>query len=212
MAKRYFGRLKQRSARPDPIITLEPEQAAEQRLEGEADVQPSVRIAWHAPALAHRDAAPLDVLAMILDGRSGRLWRALVDERKLALNAGAGYWALRYGGQMSLSASPRDPKQFPELEAAVAEIVRDVQSKPVSDRELQKVKNQTLANLVRELGTNDGIGDQLGSYDVTGDWRDVEGYLKRVFAVTADDVKRVAGAYLKPEGRNVLVLRRKAKK
>jgi predicted Zn-dependent peptidase len=181
-------------------------------MEAEANVQPSIRISWHAPAWTHADAAAVDVMAMILDGRSGRLWRALVDDKKLALQAGAGFWALKYGGQLSLSANPRDPKQFAELEAAIYELVKDVQTKPVTERELQKVKNQTMANLVRELATNDGIGDQLGLYDVAGDWRDVDGYLKKVFAVTADDVKRVAASYLKPEGRNILVLRRKGKK
>jgi predicted Zn-dependent peptidase len=212
MAKKYFGRLKPRDLKPEPIITVEPAQVGEQRMEAEADVNPSMRIAWHAPAGTHADAAPLDCLAMILDGRSGRMWRSLVDEKKLALQAGGGYWALRYGGQFSVSAAPRDAKQFAELEAAIGEVVKDVREKPVSDRELEKVKNQTLANLVRELDTNSGIGDQLGYYDVAGDWRDMQGYLKKVLAVTADDVLRVAKKYLRPEGRNVLILKRRAKK
>jgi len=212
MSKRYFGRLKNRDVKPDPIVTQEPAQLAPQRMEAEADAQPSVLTRWHAPSSVHADTAPLDLLMMILDGRTGRMWRSLVDDKKLALNAGASYWAFKYGGMLNLSASPRDPKQFGELEAAIAAVVKDVQDGGVTDRELQKVKNQSLANLVRELDTNQGIADQLGWYDVARDWRDVTGYLKAVEKVNADDVKRVASQYLTPTGRNVLVIRRKEKK
>ncbi|MBI2930543.1 MAG: insulinase family protein [Planctomycetes bacterium] len=209
LARRYFGRLQRRETQPDPIVTQEPAQAAEQRMEAEADARPSISIRWHAPAGVHADAPALDLLAMILDGRTGRLWRTLVDEKGIALQASAGYWALKHGGMLYVSANPRDPKQFAELEAAVEAVVRDVQEKGVTERELQKVKNQSLANLVRELDTNMGVGDQLGLSDVVGDWRDVFEYVKKVEKVTAADVTRVAHAICTPTGRNILIIRRR---
>ncbi len=212
MSKRYFGRLKNREVQPDPIVTQEPAQVAEQRLDAEADSQPSITIRWHAPSGVHSDTAPLDLMSMILDGRTGRLWRTLVDEKKLALGTNAGYAAFKYGGWIDYSATPRDPKQFAELEAGINEVVAGVQKDGVSERELQKVKNQSLANTVRQLDTNQGVGDMLGWNDVQRDWRETFDYLKRVEAVTPEDVKRVANQYFTAQGRNVLVIRRKEKK
>jgi predicted Zn-dependent peptidase len=211
LSKRYFGRLRNRELTPDPIVTQEPEQRGEQRMEAEADSTPSILVRYHAPSTVHADTAPLDLLMMILDGRTGRLWRALVDEKKLALSASASYWAFKHGGMLNVSAQPRDPKQFADLEKSIGEIVKGVQDGGVTDRELQKVNNQSLANLVRELDTNQGIADQLGWNDVARDWRDVLGYLKAIEKVTADDVKRVANQYLTTIGRNVLVIRRRGK-
>ena len=60
--------------------------------------------------------------------------------------------------------------------------------------------------------TNNGIAQQLGYFETVGTYKDFFGYAKALETVTAADVKRCAEQYLKPTGRNVLVVRRKEKK
>jgi predicted Zn-dependent peptidase len=69
-----------------------------------------------------------------------------------------------------------------------------------------------MADLVRGLKTNNGIAQQLGYFETVGTYQDFFGYAKALETVTAADVKRCAEQYLKPTGRNVLVVRRKEKK
>jgi predicted Zn-dependent peptidase len=148
----------------------------------------------------------------ILDGRTGRLWRALVDEKKLALSAGAGYWGLRHGGMISVTAQPREGVKLEDLEAAMAQVVDALAAEGPTEAELRKSKNQLIANTVRSLQTNSGIAHALGSADVINDWRDVIGSLKLAEGTTAEDVKRLIGRYCAAGGRNVLTVKRLEKK
>ncbi len=211
MSKKYFGRLKRFAKDPDPIVTQEPDQPAARRMTAEAPSQPSLQVRWHAPAGVHADAPGLDLLAMILDGRTGRLYKALVEDQKLALNVNCGYWSLKYGGSFYMSFTPRDESKVALLESMIDVILEDIKSGGVTDRELQKVKNQSIAGTVRELQSLEGISGTLGYYEVVGTWRDLSAYLKRLEQVTPADLKRLANLYLKSTGRNVLVIKRKQK-
>jgi predicted Zn-dependent peptidase len=211
LSKKYFGKLKRFAEDPDPIVTVEPEQVAERRMVAEADAQPSMSLRWHGPSGVHADTPGLDLLSMILDGRTGRLYRELVEDKKLALNCGAGFWTLKYGGMFYLSVTPRDEKNTARIEALIDTILEDIKTGGVTEKELQKVKNQSIATMVRQLEQLDGITETLGYYEVIGTWRDLQGYVKRLQAVTADDVKRLARQYLKPTGSNVLIIKRRKK-
>ncbi len=209
LARRYFGRLPRVPVEREPVVTQEPDQAAERRIEAEADAEEEITVRWHGPSGVHRDTAACDLLMSAFDGRSGRLYRPLVEERKLALDAGSGYWSLRYGGVLQVGLKPREGADFAAAEGALNEIVEAVRREGVTDRELRKARNQQVAGIVRGLKTNGGIAHQLGYFETIGTWRDFFAYMKALEAVTAADVKRCAEKYLRPEGRNVLVLRRK---
>jgi predicted Zn-dependent peptidase len=176
------------------------------------DAQDELNVRWHGPSGVHPDSPALDLLMNVLGGRSGRLYRPLVEEKKLALEVEAWYWSLRYGGVIHLGVTPREGADPAEVEKALDGIVRGVQENGVADRELQKAKNQQMADLVRTFKTNAGIAQQLGYFETIGTQRDFFSYMKALEAASPADLQRVARHYLKPQGRNVLVLRRKAKK
>ena len=212
MARRYFGRLKRFPGGRPALVTQEPEQVAERRLLADVDAQDEVNVRWHGPSGVHADSPTLDLLMNVFGGRSGRLYRPLVEEKKLALDVEAWYWSLRYGGAIHVGATPREGVEAAAVEKALEAIVEDVRAKGVTDRELQKAKNQQLADLVRTLKTNAGIAQQLGYFETIGTYQDFYAYMKGFEAATPADLKRVAEQYLKPAGRNVLVLKRKATK
>jgi predicted Zn-dependent peptidase len=212
LSRRYFGRLKRFRGERDAIVTQEPDQPAERRLEAEADAKDDVAIEWHGPAAVHKDSAACDLMMSVFSGRSGRLYRPLVEEKQLALETESYFWSLRYGGILHIGAQPREGADPVQVEKAINAIVEDVRSKGVTDREVEKARNQQLAELVRGLKTNTGIAQQLGYFETVGTYKDFFEYSKALESVTAADIKRCAEQYLRPAGRNVLVIRRKEKK
>jgi predicted Zn-dependent peptidase len=147
----------------------------------------------------------------VFAGRSGRLYRPLVEEKKIALETESYFWSLRYGGVLHLGAQPREGADPLQVEKAIEAIVEEVRAKGVTDREVEKARNQQMAELVRGLKTNTGIAQQLGYFETVGTYKDFFEYSKALEAVTAADLQRCAELYLRPAGRNVLVIRRKEK-
>ena len=209
LAKKYFGRLPKAKAARDPIVTLESRQVAEKRMNAEANAQPMVLIQWHGPSQVHADAPALDLLSSVLSGRSGRLYKALVLDKKLALSANSGYGGRKYGGSFSVSAMPRPESDFAEVEKELVAGVELVRKELITDAELQRARNQQISGLIRDLDTNSGIASHLGYADVLDTWKDLYRVIPDFNKVTLEDIRRVAQAYLSPEGRNVLVIRRK---
>ncbi len=212
LCRRYFGRLKRFPEGRDAIVTQEVEQTVERRLLAEVDAQDEVNIRWHGPSGVHRDSAAVDLLMASFAGRSGRFYRPLVEEKKLAVDVESSYHSLRYGGVIHVGATLQEGASAAELEKAMDAIVEGVRKDGISDRELQKVKNQQLADMVRQLKTSAGAAQQLGYFETIGTHRDFDAYMKNVESATAEDLKRCAGQYLKPGGKNVLVVKRKGKK
>ena len=178
----------------------------------EANAQDDFGIRWHGPSGVHQDSARLDLLMNVFGGRSGRLYRPLVEEKKLALEVQAYYESRRYGGSIAIEATPREGVDVAELEKAIGAIVEEVRKDGVNDRELEKARNQQLADLVRTLKTSQGITQQLGYFETIGTQQDFFAYVKTVETTTAADLKRLAEQWLKPAGRNILVIKRKGKK
>jgi predicted Zn-dependent peptidase len=209
LAKKYFSRLPKAKAPRDPIVTLESNQVAEKRMVAEANSQPAVVIRWHGPSQAHADAAALDVLATVMSGRSGRLFKPLVAEKRLALNAGASYEGRKYGGILSVSASPRPDADFAAVEKELIAAVERLKNEPVTDAELQRAQQQMIAQLIRDLDTNSSIATHLGFAEILDTWRDLYQQIPDLKKVTAKDLMRVAQQYYPAEGRNILVIKRK---
>ncbi|MGA0200777.1 MAG: M16 family metallopeptidase, partial [Prochlorotrichaceae cyanobacterium] len=87
-----------------------------------------------------------------------------------------------------------------EVEAAVNQELENLKTTPVSDRELQRVKNQIRADLLRSLQSTRGLAAQLAEYEVkTGSWQNLLTQLDRIQAVTPMDIQRIAQQTFRPE-------------
>jgi len=91
-----------------------------------------------------------------------------------------------------------------QAEAALLAEIERMKTEPVPERELAKVKNQSLADSFRRLQSNFYLLLQLLFYDVLGDWEYINTSPGMIQAVTADDVMRVANTYFPATGKNVL--------
>ena len=211
LAEKYLGRIPRGKNPPPEMITAEMRQYAEKRFLAEADTNPEVLIRFHAVPFDHKDMFAFQLLADILNRRTGRLYVALVEGQQVAVGEPyASFDARKYEGYFEVSAEVKDGKRPEGVEAALnAELAR-LAKEPVGEHELQKVKNQELANSFRRLQSNFFLMLQLLLYDSSDTWTFINDSPVKIQAVTAQDIQRVAAEYLTAENRNVAVYVRKA--
>jgi hypothetical protein len=153
----------------------------------------------------HNDVFAIDVLDSILAGRTGRLYKSLVEQKQLATGEPySSYRPMKYGGYIEIGAELADGVDHQAVEAALLAEIERLKKEPVPEHELQKVKNQSLADSFRRLQSNLYLMIQLLYYDATGDWQYLNNSPAMIAAVTAEDIQRVAATYFTDTGRNVL--------
>ncbi|MEM1330150.1 MAG: pitrilysin family protein [Planctomycetota bacterium] len=194
--EQYFGRLHTSDPVIPPVVTLPIEPAFEKRIDADCDCQTRVRVMYPAPPFRHADGYVLDVLTGILNGRTGRLYKSMVEGDEIADQAFAGYQGRKYGGVLQFTGFPKNDATTADLESAWEREVERLKTEPVTDRELQKIKNQTIANSFRRLQSNSFILLQLGYYEGVGGWEYMNESPEYIQAVTAEDIMRVASEYL----------------
>jgi predicted Zn-dependent peptidase len=210
-AERYFGRIPRGKNPPPEMTILPPKWEAEMRLNGEADTNPQVSVNWHTVPFQNKDAYPLQVLAQLLNGRTGRLYKAMVvGDGAVATNVTAGAFSRKYAGEFGVEAEVKDGKTPEDAEKAIYVELEKLKKDLVPAEELQKVKNNFAAQVFRSMQSNMGILYQIMGNEGRGDWREFNGGPKKVQAVTSEDVRRVAQTYLTKENRGVATYTRKA--
>ena len=215
--EKYFGPL---PAQPlsRRSITEEPRQQGERRVTLSLDAQPQLHIGYHIPQIGHQDSYALDVLAQLLSGvsrdsRTGRLYKSLVLEKKVALQADAGPMTSLYPNLFVFSATPARGKTSQELEEAFYEEVGKLQQELPGEDELTRVRNAVDASAIRSLRSNFGIARIIATSEhLAGSWRYVLEEREKLKAVTAEDVQSVAKKYFGEENRTVAELKSKSRR
>lgn len=213
MAERHFGALPAREL-PARKPLAEPAQEGARQVNLKAPARlPALIMAWPAPRLADpvEDWEPyaLEVLAGVLDGHgSARLPKALVREGRLAVDVSAGYDPVgRAAGLFMADASPAEGRSVAEVEAALKAEIRRVQDEGIAAAELDRVKAQVLAGQVFQQDSLFYQAMLIGEWEIAGlSWRDRQIRLDRLKAVTAEQVRAVAGKYLIDDRLTVAVL------
>jgi predicted Zn-dependent peptidase len=171
----------------------------------EAETRPTVKIRYHTVPDAHRDEPALLVLSGILNDRTGRLYKSLVIEQQVAVQAGAGVNGLKWDGFYEFVGVVRPPHTPEEVEKALYAEIQVLKDTLADDREIQKVKNQQMADDFQRLESKSNLMMELLSYDALGEWENINAFSDRIQAVTSEDIRRVARKYFKPENSNVLI-------
>jgi predicted Zn-dependent peptidase len=205
LAKMYFGRLRRGPHDPVPVRTQEIKQLAEARMIANAETNPEAVIRYHTVADGHKDKPPLMILADLLNGRTGRLYKSLVLEQAISNSASATHEGRKYEGFFELQGVAKPGKTPEEVEHALYQELEKLKKELVSERELQKVKNQNAAADFRRLQSNFALMLQLLIRDSGRGWQHINTDPKLVQAVTSADVMRVASTYFTAENRTVAI-------
>ncbi len=207
--KEYFEKIP-RGPDPPPPISYEPDQKGERRIVIKREAQlPFVFLGYHVPNYRDPDAYPLKALATVLSGgKSSRLYQSLVYEKKVALDTGGEYDPLTADPELFYFYGITQPGQSLEtLEKSLYDVIERLKTQPVSDKELQKAKNQLEAEFIFGQDSNFYQAMQIGTAEAIGAGVSyLESYVGQIQKVTPQDVMRVAKKYLQEDNRTVGIL------
>jgi len=205
LAERYFGPMPARPAPPLPH-TVDVAQRGARRVQIESPVQPRVIWGYQRPGQRDPDDPVFRVMGLILSGRSGMLYRELVQGQRIALDAqaSAAFPSGRYSCLFTFSLAPSREHTVVEAEKALDDLLTRFQTQKVDDEALTRARSSARAELISQLDGNQGLASLLPAYYAGfGDWRELFTSIASLDKVTAEDVQRVARKYLVPSQRTV---------
>jgi predicted Zn-dependent peptidase len=207
--EKYFGRLPV-SHKPDETTTVEPPQNSERKVVLKERAQPLYSEGYHRPDFRSKDDAVYDAITDLLsDGRTSRLYRALVRDKKIAAYS-TGFTGLpgtKYPHLFAFYAFPLPGHSTQEMGDSIHAEIERLKKEDISDDELRMIKTRTKANLIRNLGDNEGLATQLAIYQTRyGDWRELFRSVDRIDHVTKADIRRVANETFTDTNRTVGVI------
>ncbi|HKV95221.1 MAG TPA: pitrilysin family protein [Candidatus Angelobacter sp.] len=203
--EKYFGRLPARPA-PEPLRTKEPPQDALRTIVIHDPSQPLYIEGYHRPDVRDPDDAVYDVMSDLLSkGRTSRLYRSLVRDKRIALTAqGGSFPGGKYPTLFYFFAVPNQGHTAEEMAKPIHDEIERLKTQDVSDEELESIKTRAKADLIRGLGNNQGLALQLGEYQaIYGDWRELFRQIDKIDKVTKADIRRVANKTFSETNRTV---------
>jgi zinc protease len=206
--KSLFGPIP-RGPEPPRVLAVEPEQNSERRLRVERPAElPIVYLGYPVPNQGSEDAAALDLLSVVLSGgRSSRLYRHLVYERQLALEAGGDYSYFSFDPNLFwFYATPLPGQTAETMEKELLGEMDRLKKEPVGDEELKRAKNQVEASFIFQDDSVHKRAALLARFELIGGFALKDQYLDKIRAVTAADLQRVAKRYFTEDKKNVGIL------
>jgi len=204
--ERHFGGL--RSAATIPRNPQEePAQDGERRAVAHFPVQaPIVLAGYPAPQTGHPDSDALDVAANVLaNGRTSRLYRALVFDAPLALEPQGFYWELQRAGIFIAGAKLRPGVDPAAAEQVIFGEIAGLAAAPPSAEELKRAKRALEVAWIRGQGSAHALASRVAQdYVAYGRIETLDEKLAAIARVTPEDVQRVVALYLAPNKRSVV--------
>jgi predicted Zn-dependent peptidase len=207
--EKYFGRLPSR-AQPDERTTTEPPQNAERRVLLQDRAQPLYLEGYHRPDYRDKDDNVYDAIADLMsNGRTSRLYRALVRDKKIAAySAGfSGLPGVKYPHLFAFYAFPLPGHKNEEVADAIHVEIERLKSEDISDEELKMIRTRAKASLLRGLDDNEGLASNLALFQARyEDWRELFHQVENLDKVSKADIRRVANKTFVPTNRTVGII------
>ncbi len=209
IVEKYFGHISP-ALNTDKVIPIDKPQLHERQKSLYVDAQfPWLAVAYHIPEAAHDDIPVLELIENILaEGRSSRLYRKIVYEDQSALSVFASVDKYKDPGLFVITVKSLKQGHTPDKVASVInDILEQLKAVKVTERELEKARNQMETNLIFGLQTNFIRGIRIGfSLTRMGDPLGFVKNLEKYRHVTVDDIQKVAKKYFIPDNRTIVRL------
>ncbi len=207
--EKYFGSIPQGST-PPPLAIEEPRSLKEKRSKVVFDARPNLMMAFHKPTFPDPEDAHFDLIYEVLcEGRTSRLHRALVEEKKIAQNIGcdSSTPGVRRNNLFMIYASPQGQASVADLEKAIEFEIGKLKTSPITSEELDRAKNHILSERMMGMQSNLGMAEMLVYFEgLAGDWREL---LKRediLKSLKVDALQKTAQKYFTSENRTISIL------
>lgn len=167
---------------------------------------PAIMAAYRTPSMKTKDSRILDMISTYLStGRSSVLYKKLVDNKKMALQAGAINLSQEDYGTYILFGLPQGDTKLEDIIKEIDEEIVKMQTELISERNFQKLQNQFENNFVNSNSSVEGIANSLARYNVLyGDTNLINSEIEIFRSITREDIKTVAKKYLNPNQRLIL--------
>lgn len=167
---------------------------------------PMVVSAYRTPSMKSRDARVLDMISSYLsDGKSSKLYKKLVDEKKMALQIGAFNFSQEDYGMYLIFGLPMGENSTESLTKEFDEEILKMQNDLISETDYQKLQNKFENNYVSGNASVEGIAENLASfYMLYGDINLINSEIEIYRSITREEIREVAKKYLNSNQRMVL--------
>ena len=167
---------------------------------------PAVMTAFRTPSFKERDAYVLDMISNYLStGKSSKLYKKLVDEKKMALQAGAINLSQEDYGTYIIFGLPLGENSLDDLVKEIDEEIVKLQNELISDRDYQKLQNRFESQFVNSNSSIEGIANSLARYHMLyGDTNLINNEIDIYRSITREEIKEVAKKYLTLDKRLIL--------
>lgn len=208
-AQKQFGAVANTLEIPTKKV-IEPEQDGARRVEvnKESEVE-MLAISFPIPNFQHPDQPKLSALSeMLSSGKSSRLNRILVDEKRLVNQIYAYNMENIDPGVFLFLAVCNNGVKAEEVEKEIWAVIHTLQNTPIGKAEVDKVKINTKADFIYSLESSTSVAELFGSYLARGDIAPLMKYEAAIEALNPEEIQNVAKTYLVPEKSTTLILRK----
>ena len=167
---------------------------------------PMVVTAYRTPSMKTRDSKVLDMISTILsEGKSSRLYKKIVDNKKIALQIGAFNYSQEDYGTYIVYGLPQAPNTSEDVTREIDEEIVKLQTELMTEKEMQKLQNKFENQFVNQNASIEGIADNLATYYLLyGDANLINTEIDIYRSITREEIRDVAKKYLNPNQRLLL--------
>ena len=206
--KQYFGSIpKGKTDLKKTVFTEDPITKPLKATYEDPNIQlPMLVTAYRTPSMKTRDAKVLDMISSILsDGKSSRLYKKIVDQKKMALEIGAFNYSQEDYGVYFIYGLPMAPNTLEDVTKEIDEEVTKLQTELISEKDFQKLQNKFENQYVNSNASVEGIAENLASYYLLyGDVNLINTENEIYRSITREEIRDVAKKYLNPNQRLIL--------
>ena len=199
-----FAKIPRPARKLQKIYTEEPTQDGDRQVNVRrvGDIQ-LVSTVYHVPPGTHADFSAVQILSTILsDTPSGRLYKALVDNKKAASVSGFEFQTADPGVVMFFAQLTKD-QNIDEARTTMLRVIEGIGKEPPTKEEVERARSKMLKDLELALTKTDRVGISLSEYASMGDWRMIFIDRDRLKNTKLEDVQRAAKTYFKESNRTV---------
>ena len=167
---------------------------------------PMLVASYRTPSMKTRDARVLDMISSYLsDGKSSKLYKKMVDEKKMALQIGAFNYSQEDYSLYFIYGLPMGTNTTTDMLKEIDEEILKMQTELISEKDYLKLQNKFESQYVNNNASVEGIADNLATYYLLyGDINLINTEIEIYRSITREEIKEVANKYLKSNQRMIL--------
>ena len=204
LIKKYFDEIPKGNEvvrnfeKEEPIVETKRVQAFDENIQ-----IPAYVYAYRTPAQNKRDSWVLNMISTYLsDGESSKLYKKIVDEKKMALAAQAANAAMEDYGMYFIFCFPMGENNMDDLAKEIDEEINLIQNELIDEKDYQKIMNKLESQFVSSNSSFEGIASSLATYYMLyGDVNLINTQLDIYKSISREEIRKVAKKYLSPNQR-----------